>query len=127
MLLLLRIIISALFSPLPRARSGGHPLLYVMGECWSLYPVVLYFPKTRRRLREAMDGKIRLLRESGLVQWWLRGRSSARRRTRETDRQVLTLERHLFGVLAALCACLAAAAAAFIAEVVFCVFCGGRG
>ncbi len=43
-----------------------------MNDCWSSYPIVFYFPKgDGKGLRKAFNGRIRMLRESGLIDRWL--------------------------------------------------------
>ncbi len=64
--------------------SHGFSSLYIMNDCWSSYPIVFYFPKgDRKGLRKAFNGRIRMLRESGLVDRWLSleiGREKTRRK-----------------------------------------------
>ncbi len=105
--------------PPPSCREGfSH--LYVMDECWSVYPIVLYFPKSNGGLQRTFSSQIARLRESGLIDRWL-SQEVGRARQRASpaavaEGGVLELRAHLKGVFALLLIFLAACGAVFASE-----------
>ncbi len=96
----------------------------MMRECWAFYPIVLYFPKKKARLRAAFSARIRWLRETGLMLWWLSDEIGAAARRTEGRRAALAenvrlgLREHLKGVFLTFLACLGVCVAVFSCEIV---------
>ncbi len=104
---------------------NGLDTLYIMDECWSLYHIVLYFPKSHVKLRTAFDDRIRKLRESGLTEYWLRqelGRMdmvAGRKRSPVAENEPLSLDKHLKEGFFLLLLCLAGCCLVFATEMMW--------
>ncbi len=95
-----------------------------MDECWSFYPIVLYFTKSRQKLRTVFDDRIRKLRESGLTDYWLSrelgraDRAAGRKQTAVAKNEALSLDKHLKEGFFLLLLCLAGCCFVFVAELI---------